>query len=190
MNQHPIIFSTPMVRGILDGRKTQTRRIIKPQPYKNGDTWHYNKKSFGNSPPNEVCNSPIPGLKCPYGQPGDLLWVRETWAPAMGEICFKADYSDKVLSEKRNKGLWKPSIHMPKAAARLWLKITDVRVERLHDISEKDAIAEGCTRTRKEDYSAEWDFADLWESIYGGESWEANPWVWVIVFDRIIKPQS
>jgi hypothetical protein len=132
MKEHPILFSTPMVQAILEGRKTQTRRIIKS----------FNKR------------------QCPYGEPGDVLWVRETWAPALGDIAYRADYTNEVLEEKRNKGIWHPSIHMTKAAARIWLQITEVRVEKLEFYSIKD------TKTGRTMHIKP----------------PGNPWVWVINF--------
>jgi len=197
MKEHPILFSTPMVQAIMEGRKTQTRRIVKPQPpsskcefigareflasdkigYYWSDGTHNNMQGFW------------PGIEkdlyCPYGHPGDVLWVRETFAPALGDVAYKADYSQSVLDEPRNKGIWKPSIHMPKAAARIWLEITEVKVERLQNISNEDVIAEGVKADIATDhprgvhYTA---FSDLWIKINGNGSWISNPWVWVVKF--------
>jgi len=207
MKERPILFSGLMVRAILDGRKTQTRRIIKPQPsmVHFGDHealgWEGNICAdgwlgVGVSRVKEWANY----LKCPYGKPGDRLWVRETWAPMStfdpspetGAV-YKADNypSQSVIACK-----WKPSIHMPRWASRITLEITGVRVERLHDISEADAMAEGVERIDlsprkingmqvhplKSSYFAA--FMELWRSINGPESWAANPWVWVVEFRR------
>jgi len=216
MKQHPILFSTPMVQAILKGRKTQTRRVVKPQPpgdahyflflndqphwvkRKIHNTWTYFvDPEHGSFPCNDSQN-----LKCPYGQPGDVLWVRETmilnknsntyWPVADGYI-KTADYEKKI-----------PSIHTPKTAARIWLEIEDVKVERLQDISEEGAYREGiesdglmvhCEVCKNgahnggdlicEDgffYTARSSFQSLWHSINGTGSWDSNPWVWVVKF--------
>lgn len=183
MKEHPIIFSTPMVKAILEGRKTQTRRIVK--------TLHEHKYYID---------------KSPYGQPGDLLWIRERFETETdGKVKFYAG-NIEVENNKSYERLtkWKPSIHMPKAAARIWLKITSVKVERLQDISDEDAIAEGVEfyndrgiivyRSYKAHPPYYWSiatahksFETLWQSINGNESWDANPWVWVISFEVISK---
>lgn len=153
MTDRPILFSAEMVRAILDGRKTQTRRVIKPQPPaeaesvlrqlysqdapKNDGAW-----TWWAGKPQKPITKP---LFCPYGKPGDLLWVRETWAPLKsGNVDFAADWSDMM---QKYAGKWRPSIHMPRWASRITLRITGVRVERLQDISEDDAWAEGATPT-------------------------------------------
>lgn len=160
----PILFNTKMVRAILDGRKTCTRRLVKPQP-----TAHYGT----------LC------IKSPY-QPGDILYVRETWMDYAGLTMYKADCDKYKLESLNFAGFgWKPSIHMPKEVARIWLNVTDVRVERLQDMTDDDAEAEGCF-----DYtSTALGFPDVWDSTikksdldrYG---WHANPWVWVIEFEQ------
>ncbi|MCL2076305.1 MAG: hypothetical protein FWH15_07705 [Betaproteobacteria bacterium] len=180
MNEKPINFPDEMVRAILSGAKTQTRRIIKPQP-----TGVPFRESYDLS-------SPV----CPYGRPGDYLWVRETWAKPPGYIClYRADGEPTTPALK-----WRPSIHMPRGAARILLEITDVRVERLRDISEADARAEGivdggcltcgesepCGCANPQPIPSE-GFIRLWEAIYGQGAWNADPWVWVISFRRI-KP--
>jgi hypothetical protein len=130
-------------------------------------------------------------IKCPYGQPGDKLWVRETWEPVPVEtasiyenesrseikIRFKADTEDSF-------NRWHPSIHMPKASARIWLEITNVRVERLQEITDQDAYAEGAAKKGIHDNPAA-RFKILWYKINGKDSWNANPWVWVVEFKRI-----
>lgn len=166
--QRPILFSTPMVQAILDGRKTQTRRIVKPQP-------PYDE--------HEV-------ITCPYGHAGDVLWVRETWQPSssVAYVHFKADCRDG----DPGKG-WKPSIHMPKDACRLFLLITSVRLERLQSITRQDAAAEGvCIENEAERFPGyqihrwpEENFQTLWENINGEQSWRDNPWVWVIEFQKM-----
>ncbi len=222
MKEHPILFSTPMVQAILEGRKTQTRRITKPQLSAKCEFCGIDRKKGFGSPyalhtlsfndgrySCSYCGAFVPNnkkpLKCPYGQPGDLLWVRETFsAPGESQLgtafLFKADFSIGVSEHKKNKGMWKPSIHMPKAAARIWLEITEVKVERLQDISEEDAIAEGCFKygpfgeyagskhpsggaMKYRAYSkAARAFQCIWESINGEQSWKKNPWVWVVKF--------
>ena len=144
-----------MVRAILDGRKTQTRRVVKPKPDDSG-LWNNDK--------------------CPYGKPGDRLWVRETFFVDGPRIQYRADHHGAPKET-----IWKPSIFMPRSASRILLEITDIRVERLHDISADDEKKEGI-------YSPihELLFWALWQKINGPESWDANPWVWVITFKKII----
>lgn len=149
MKQRPILFSTEMVQAILAGRKTQTRRVVKgleslKNPYFQSLVQHATGSiTFSSLESNEVIE-----LKNPYGQVGDVLWVREAYCPKYfdGNIhCYKADFNQtayEFVSEPK----WKPSIHMPKDAARIWLRIKDVRVERLQDLSEDDALAEGIDR--------------------------------------------
>lgn len=182
--ERPILFSTPMVEAILDGRKTQTRRA-------RGATFQ-NFEEFAR-------------IKCPYGKPGDRLWVRETWQitnflhPSdenYGYI-YKASENGKDWQENTEEWKWKPSIHMPKAAARIWLEITETRLEQLQDISKEDAIAEGIEPVADgyKNYmpklsstsqfcwpTAYHSFKSLWESINGAESWDLNPWLWVVKF--------
>ena len=179
----PILFNGEMVRAILEGRKTQTRRVVKPQPEcsvfdepqlhwvcgKNG-VW---ADGHGNQ------------QKAPLGQPGDRLYVRETWAlfgPFNNGPGYRYRADGEPLCMSRG---WRPSIHMPKEAARIFLEITAVRVERLQDISEEDAKAEGCELVGwTEEMPMPAGFAGLWNSLNGkrGHSWESNPWVWVYEF--------
>lgn len=217
MKDHSILYNSPMVRAILSGQKTQTRRVVNPQP-KNG--WqietppvfgritspHSKRGKFGVFIRRGVGTDfpEIDLIPCPYGQPGDRLWVRETWAKnegSAGGFCYRADHSGACAYEAHDlaKGLvthkvskWKPSIHMPRAASRITLEITGVRVEKLKDIAEEDARAEGCKAacpTMDESYAPIYTYregyAQLWESINGAGSWEANPWVWTIDFRRI-----
>lgn len=179
MKERPTLFSGPMVRAILEGRKTQTRRAVKFQWCGSGEALMH-QATFD------------PAYKCPYGQPGDRLWVRETFRSKQqcGETIdwtYRADCP--ALTEYLFP--WKPSIYMPRRASRITLEIMSVRGERLQDISEEDAKAEGCewsqwsfpnsTRPGKSAYRA------LWESINGPGSWDQNPWVWVIEFKEV-KP--
>jgi hypothetical protein len=243
MKEHPILFSTPMVQAILEGRKTMTRRILKPQPDDDGlwdDTnlprslqstlkgWNGSTEETGESRE----------WKCPYGQVGDILWVRESW-----NMCPKDQLTPNEFYIERHDGLpegewawvymaeskeekhishpewgkkrWKPSTHMPKAACRIYLEIIGIKVERLQDISEVDAIDEGVMSIKWDTVLSwfprykylhdEWFkrknggviekpplgpspsqiFQALWQSINGEESWEENPWVWAITFKKI-----
>lgn len=204
--ERPILFSAPMARAILDGTKTQTRRAVK-LPLKDRD---FGCELAGN----EVGQAEAHRL-CPYGQPGDGLWVRETWQHSnfplgpYDDACtvfYRADYLDDPHGpdgEKSAEGkyrTWIPSIHMYRSASRILLEVTDVRVERLQDISEADAIDEGIGKTGPADadgrrhFGLECSTIDeptasrayrlLWESINGAASWAANPWVWVVEFKR------
>lgn len=214
----PILFNTDMVRAILDGRKSCTRRLVKPQPDEKHTfplgfvTDSTEKKEVGcfGFGINEYGGS-IQYAKPPY-QPGDTLYVRETWMDYAGLTMYKADCDIYRLDSLNFAGfVWHPSIHMPKGAARIWLKVTDVRVERLHDITPKGAESEGVGNLFYDDigygeknYGTEVDpeygiakeqFAWLWESTikksdldrYG---WDANPYVWVIEFERCEKPEG
>ena len=183
MKERPILMSTPMVRAILEGRKTQTRRIVKCQFVEKTDPgvapyWrildHPNKHDGGGTP----IGPHVIGM-CPYGQPGDRLWVRETFS-AMGDktqhaypVFYKADRPSDT-------GGWTPSIHMPRWASRILLEVTNIRVERLNDISADDAMAEGMAWD-----DSVYDYSRLWEKLNGAGSWAANPWVWVVEFKRV-----
>ena len=228
----PILFNTQMVQAILDGRKTTTRRIIKP---------HYKADEYGF----QICTNVVDEsdwyvektnedgggfentryINPPY-KVGDILYVRETWmiSNPMGdtlkgegtaEYVYKAGYAKGkrvhiIASQEKNLGVWKPSIHMPKEAARIFLKVTDVRVERLQDMNFKDFMSEGIevdevkkalyesgvdiegTRGIDEEVEA---FADLWDKTVNKKDidkygWNANPWVWVIGFERCEKPNE
>lgn len=220
MVDRPILFSAPMVRALLDGSKTQTRRVVKPAgahtvlPLIGADDKPTG--AFGWCPNANVISDHI---ACPYGQPSDRLWVRETWnwfdpeelpverqgsrAPftgAQGErkIHWVAAYAaDGPLGRPwvNGRDKWRPSIHMPRWASRISLEVIGVRVERLQDISQTDARAEGSPpshpsidRISREfgyaDFPRSW-YAQLWEQINGAGSWAANPWVWVVEFRRI-----
>ena len=168
--QKPILFSTSMVRAILDGKKNQTRRIINPQPAMcNGcQSCEFRCDRFL-TPLKEICSK------------GDTLWVRETWTQTNSKnFIYKADYNDDCVSIGLV-GRWKPSIHMPKVACRIRLQVSDVRVERLKQISCEDAYFEGIERFEKNPVLS---FQSLWESINGVGSWNINPWCWVISFKK------
>ena len=185
MKERPILFSAPMVRALLAGTKTQTRRIIKPQHLAFFNQDAAAMLSDWNERP------------LPYGQPGDRLWVRETWHDASSSLhscaLYRADGIDLHW------GKWAPSIHMPRWASRITLEITSVRVERLQEISIEDAKAEGAWGPddsivqKVADYfgtdifsaNPRKAFQMLWESINGPDSWAANPWVWAIEFRRV-----
>lgn len=198
----PILFNTDMVREIMAGRKTQTRRPIKEQPeegyhpigwvLESTEPKHVGCFGWGNEPQ-------IPGImhhaKPPY-QKGDILYVRETFQESeyfdysiKDEYYYKADPEIEEYAEEYGVS-WKPSIHMPKEAARTFLKVTDVRIERLQDMWNKDAIAEGF---RGDDtFNAQYYFCVTWDGIYKskGYGWSQNPWVWAIEFERYDKPEA
>lgn len=176
MKERPILFSGPMVRAILEGRKTMTRRIVKRQP-----------SGF------DLNDKPVFGA-CPYGAPGDRLWVKETWLPIYidslpGHVIDKTQYRADETNPLSGAGMWHPSIYMPRKRSRIKLEITGVRVERLHTITEEDAKAEGIMGATVGEYGDRGcfitDFAYLWSKINGHESWDANPWVWVVEFKRV-----
>lgn len=194
MTERPILFSAPMVRAILDGRKTQTRRIVKPQPPSDCapirvEEFHPTViDRYGDEGPGAPIFGAYDlggewGVRCPYGQPGDRLWVRETWR-AWGGTVRHVDYRATTEIPRPADG-WKPSIHMRRADSRIMLEIVAVRVERLQDISEADAKAEGCQADPYDGPTYYDHFALLWRSINGQGSWTTNPWVWVIEFKRV-----
>ncbi|MEV1339492.1 hypothetical protein ABZR36_27665 [Pseudomonas aeruginosa] len=224
MKERPILFNGAMVRAILEGRKTVTRRIAKPVTHPDlGNIYAPGALVLEREPQHVIDRA------CPYGQPGDRLWVRETWtdvnmcgAPA---LAYRADEDIRDLMEEPgflddrgafnyddprvkpypfacwyaelDRARWRPSIHMPRWASRILLEITAVRVERLQDIGEEQALAEGvrgepCDHTRQAcadigcwGDTAKGAFGFLWESLNGEGSWAANPWVWVVEFKRV-----
>lgn len=223
MKERPILFGAPMVRAILNGTKTQTRRPMRDQVVEPGIV-RMARPGYC-----EIVNGhgiSIPGFSCPYGQPGDRLWVREAWADLTethGQrweklnpetrlyergvhpfIWYRADGDQPDAgSGANNSEKWRPSIHMPRPASRITLEITGVRVERLHDISEDDAISEGVERTVTGDgwrrycdadmemagvppvATARQSYFTLWNQIHGHGTWTENPWVWVVEFKRM-----
>lgn len=211
MKERPILFSAPMVRAILDGRKTMTRRVVKSFKHlvpAEGRELDCIKDKDGL--PSRLDMAPDNWDCCPYGQPGDRLWVREAWRQAYAAtsyspgIVYRADASKALgMDEYSDRHKWKPGIHMFRKDCRINLEITGVRVERLQDISYEDALAEGVADFRGliEDECQQpgetpdqcarrlrWpqrDFETLWESINGPGSWALNPWVWVVLFRKI-----
>ncbi|MDB4726337.1 hypothetical protein OAF54_02780 [bacterium] len=203
--ERSILFSGEMVRAVLDGRKTQARRVIKPHPKrgigKSGDEW---VDMWDNR------------IKCPYGKPGDMLWCRETWATSLSlddlspsgisapayyagyggdnplaDLWYMADIHYRQWgSEITSLGKTRPSVHMPRWASRIQLEITDVRVERVQDISREDVETEGISIIDRvtgifcEGYTPQDPFKNLWNSIYKKKEfrWDVNPWVWVVEF--------
>jgi hypothetical protein len=244
MKERPIIFSAPMVRAILEGTKTQTRRVVKPQPpeilpaYAPKVYWPARDRHMTHGDPDGAAYLQFErpgdydgahvmrggfGFRCPYGQPGDRLWVREAWQAffddevqadrprgprhTMGQparpdrksfVFYKADGPGPVHPDGFQ-ALWKSPLHLPRKYSRITLEVTAVRVERLQDISEADALAEGVTPKWEPGCSgrlmealggfsfrpAASAYAELWEQINGPGSWDANPWVWVIEFKRV-----
>lgn len=238
--EHPILFLAPMVRAILDGRKTVTRRVMKSQPDNDAtitveayNVAATNRQGFQEAGP-EIFGAwwrdGEAGCKCPFGKPGERLWVRETWGvishtwnehgdmidwvpdrPATairelpigrgyysGHVIYAADGANEWAGDDDGGGeprsAWHPSIHLPRAACRILLEITDVRVERLQDITYEQAAAEGVHRGPLREWCASDEggachkypvpaFRDLWQSV--GGDWAANPWVWVIEFKRV-----
>lgn len=188
----PIIFNTDGVRAILEGRKTVTRRVIKPQP--EGKPVPMTKS--GCWPGYFAIQGTDKVIRLPF-LPGDILWVRETWTKVDGEVVYRAD---DECPEGWHLTAWKSPVQMPKEAARIFLRVTDVRVERLHDMNLSDMCAEG-VELQDDAYTKLWpkktwrDWVSTWESTikpadllaYG---WDANPWVWVIKFERIRKEEA
>lgn len=210
VKERPILFSAPMIRAILDGRKTQTRRIIKGVPpetvkLKLEDGWLRtfvgDVMDLPESDPDAwtlLYSDWERGYGCPYGGPGDRLWVRETFCVGyhLGDgryTAFRWDGCDEVRDRRafyaatspekpdEPRMPWTPSIHMPRWACRILLEITDVRVQRVQEISDADAVAEGMTDNTCQRHH----FQELWESIHGAGSWTRNDWVWAITFRRV-----
>jgi len=210
VKEHPILFSGEMVRAILDGRKTQTRRLVRlPPGYEHGEVYGYEGSYNGRH-----CLACDPGpsraILCPFGVPGDRLWVRETWRDGQYAVGKEWDFDDRVGYRASFVGdpalKWKPSIHMPRWASRLTLEVVSVRVERLQDITEADAQAEGVDSGAPWFPPGQWsppdedprqvgygrgnfalqNFRALWEHINGKRApWASNPWVWVVTFKTL-----
>lgn len=210
IKERPILFSAPMVRAILEGRKTVTRRAVNPQPrLTDGSGFAWKGHLFGCGSDDRETASNFSKRCCPHGKPGDRLWVREAWARI--RVAQAPDQEWVVYRESDNRtdygGPWKPSIHMFRRDSRILLEITDVRVERLQDISEEQAVAEGLIWQGQEKGKTFYShaerkyppgshqqfgisgtdalsaFRNLWNSV--GGDWTANPWVWVVEFKRV-----
>lgn len=197
--ERPILFSGPMVRAILNGQKTVTRREIKPSMRSADSSFELHQQEDESWRPMHTFDESCMDAKgtehpiaCPYGQPGDRLWVREAWAQI--NVAQAPGENWVVYRECDNRtdygGPWKPSIHMRRRDSRILLEVTDVRVELLQDISEEQAEAEGVGFLRHapdadETLTAAQLFECLWSSINGDESWIGNPWVWVVEFKRV-----
>ncbi|WP_400258240.1 hypothetical protein [Serratia nevei] len=213
MKERPVIFNGEMVLAILDGRKTQTRRVIKLSH----ERGMVNPVIRGRNGEISSISCRLAPTLCPFGQVGDRLWVRETFAILGNEDGCPIDWDGNLIKgdekhaariykascwqepgnyglwsipdrDTQYEGAWRPSIHMPRWASRISLEITAVRVERLNDISEEDAKAEGVKAgvcPGHEHMMHQVAFSELWQSIYGAESWRANPWVWVIEFKHV-----
>ena len=209
MKERPILFSAPMVRALLAGTKTQTRRAAKVESTLGIDSILAPRRAGGHAAtyllPEQAAEAAV---CCPYGQPGDRLWVREAWAETR---LFQASGTGMVVYREGDNrtdygGPWKPSIHMRRRDSRILLEITGVRLERLQDISEADARAEGfeCMardpecgyRNYLDKTSQDWtlspreSFQSLWELINGPASWSANPWVWPLDLRRLLDQQQ
>ena len=212
MRELPILFSTPMVQAILENRKTMTRRTaglekinVEPDRYRYDGPDEEGKLYFERLRSDGTYTGFYYPVKQRY-QVGDKLWVKETFFYAEGDlgVTYKADYTEEELKTKPIGMKWKPSLFMPKDYARIWLEVIGVCCERLHDITESDAIAEGIERWKEsdidwyryKDYQADinwWltarnSFISLWRKINGKGSWNKNPWVFVCEFKRIEKP--
>lgn len=168
-----------MVRALLDGSKTQTRRIVNVQ----------SKRKDGAKLVPELLQKIGVGHACPYGVPGDRLWVRETHYPfgETGEVFYRADMKSSFGDKVVHWDIWKPSIFMRRQYSRITLEITDVRVERLNDITPEDARDEGIDMSvgLGSDHGDVLQYKKIWESINGPKSWDLNPWVWALTFKRI-----
>lgn len=204
--ERPIIFSAPMVRAILEGRKTQTRRVVTLPRWVEPCNEDHDFELDGEPEwPHAISRKTgcLAAMECPYGQPGDRLWVRETWHSSPHFDClYRSDYDDgAVLAKVVAHGGWRPSIFMPREFSRITLEIIDVRVQRLQEISANDVLAEGFIFSTKFELGTgyglpNWSrgvehsaaFAALWDEINAKRApWASNPWVWAITFRRI-KP--
>jgi hypothetical protein len=200
LKERPILFSGEMVRAILGGRKTQTRRVVKDQPEFGVQPCHYSDTGWAETHERGTCK--CTNVTNPYGNPGERLWVRESFTPRYfddGRPAYKADWTSGA-AEYVKEPKWKPSIHIPRYLSRINLEITNVRVERLNEISEEDAKAEGVEALSEPIFQCMCEerctcggpityrngFESLWYKINGKKHpWSSNPWVWVIEFRRV-----
>ena len=209
IKERPIIFSADMVKANSVGHKSQSRRVIKPQPWMEMDREIINQGGPGEEQygPEYIPVWPqghkrsgeiVARHHCPYGQPGSVLWGRETFMwDEYDNVYYRADYPEVELKKPECEWRWKPSIHMPRQASRITLEVVDVRVERLQDISWQDCTAEGINRPgwmyrlesepKQQEYIIK-QFNDSWDSINAkrGYGWDTNCWVWVIEF-KVMK---
>jgi len=207
--ERPILFSAPMVRALLDGSKTQTRRALKVRCQEIGERDDGSRWPWSEHPDNAGDH----WHACPYGQPGDRLWVRETFSDIYGAGGDEVRRKQEVMYRANGEtdpyvigGRWTPSIHMPRWASRILLEIVSVRVERLQEISADDCRAEGVESHEVRQFmlygaspaeraaiyrdAAVGPYRGLWERINGGGSWDVNPWVWVVEFKRVAATTS
>lgn len=187
MKEYPILFSSAMVQALLAGRKTQTRRVVKPQekfPDKAFEVFDDFKHDLVGTLKRQF------GIKFPYGDVGDVIWVRESAYYHNQEKQWYYKATDPLTDSLEYGYKWKPSIHMPRIACRLRLEITDIKIERLQDINTDAAIAEGVILDMSKKYFKHTHiFEELWNQINGDGSWEQNPWVWVISFQKLADNQ-
>lgn len=194
MKEIPLLFSSPMVLATLADLKTKTRRTSKLDIInKSPDDWEFLSFADGKYHFKNKLTNRLFSVKCPYGQVGDRLWVRETWQmhPSWNAFspsritnhnCVYYTATDGIIEESKVR----PSIHLPRWASRLTLEVVSIKVERLNDITEADAMAEGVGTEGEEGFATHWKaFSTLWDSINGEGSWDANPWVWVVEFKRL-----
>lgn len=212
MRIKPVLFNTPMVRALLTGQKTATRRLVKPVPPPNarlefvGDMRHAMDLAI------EIPGPDDHRIYTPPYLPGDILYVREAWAKDGKSFTYRADaanrgsaayYLEHKAGDTYNRGIrWHPSIHMPKEAARIWLRVTDVRAERLRDITEEGAVKEGLYKgwrlhgkgsmalTARQAFMWLWIWMEQKQKMPAKYTWACNPWVWVIEFERCEKPED
>ena len=180
--ERPMLFSAPMIRALLAGTKSQTRRVVK-------DTGLYAIDAAIHGPETAARELLALASRCPYGQPGHKLWVRETHMDLGACFLYRADHGAETERALVAPGQqWRPSIHMPRAASRITLEVTEVRVERLQAISRGDAMAEGCpfANMAAGPDPRDW-YRDLWNEINGPGAWGLSPWVWVVAF-KVLKP--
>lgn len=180
-----VLFKPEMIQAIMEGRKTMTRRVIKPQPEEyeidGQKMFHYSDSHTFIQMSMEYIDDSLFGIPCRYSV-GDLMYVKEAVFELDEPDCI-GKYLYKSMGDTADK--WQSPLFMPKKAARIWLEITDIGVERLQEISMEDCVKEGCGGSGGWEYSPDQQFQDLWESINGKESWESNPFVWCISFKRI-----
>lgn len=199
MKERPILFSAPMVRALLNGSKTQTRRVWKLPKWAEWNLIDGGEEKGELIPKDQKLRGwySVDEVACPFGQVGDRLWVRETHLPKSSGTIYRADFSEfEAAGLGGMYGGWKPSIFCKREHSRIQLEITGLRVERLQEISEEDAEMEGVVKFQDGKFAnylsgsgyalnAKSSYASLWESINGADSWVMNPWVWIVEFRRL-----